>query len=76
MKANVILIIVVSQKLKKIEEVPRRREIWNDILGDLQMEFAGGSDNGKDLPSLRPALICSRCDLRRKFGQIHVGIGV
>lgn len=60
-KANDVLIVIVAQKLKKkIEEVPTSKSIkdlvggkstlQNEILGDLQMEFAGAPDKGEELP--------------------------
>jgi fatty acid synthase subunit alpha, fungi type len=60
-KANDALNIIVAQKLKKkVEEVPVSKSIkdlvggkstlQNEILGDLQMEFASTPEKGEELP--------------------------
>jgi fatty acid synthase subunit alpha, fungi type len=60
-KANDVLHILVAQKLKKkVEEVPASKSIkdlvggkstlQNEILGDLQMEFASSPEKGEELP--------------------------
>jgi fatty acid synthase subunit alpha len=61
LKANDVLIVIVAQKLKKkVEEVPVSKSIkdlvggkstlQNEILGDLQMEFASAPEKGEELP--------------------------
>jgi len=61
LKANNVLIVIVAQKLKKkVEEVPVSKSIkdlvggkWtlqNEILGNLQMEFASAPEKGEELP--------------------------
>ena len=60
-KASDVLNIIVAQKLKKkVEEVPLSKSIkdlvggkstlQNEILGDLQMEFASAPEKGEELP--------------------------
>ena len=61
LKANDVLIVIVAQKLKKkVGEVPVSKSIKdivggkstlpNEILGDLQMEFASSPEKGEELP--------------------------
>lgn len=60
-KASDILNVIVAQKLKKkVEEIPLSKSIkdlvggkstlQNEILGDLQMEFASAPEKGEELP--------------------------
>jgi fatty acid synthase subunit alpha, fungi type len=59
-KAIEILSVVVAQKLKKVDEVPLSKTIkdlvggkstlQNEILGDLQLEFASAPENAEELP--------------------------
>ena len=61
MKAIDILLVVVAQKLKKrVDEIPLSKSIkdlvggkstlQNEILGDLQQEFASSPEKGEELP--------------------------
>ena len=60
-KAIDILLVVVAQKLKKrVDEIPlsksikdlvsRKSTLQNEILGDLQQEFASAPEKGEELP--------------------------
>jgi fatty acid synthase subunit alpha len=59
-RASDVLDVIVAQKLKKVEEVPLSKSIkdlvggkstlQNEILGDLQMEFASAPEKGEELP--------------------------
>jgi fatty acid synthase subunit alpha len=60
-KAIDILLVIVAQKLKKrVDEIPRSKSIkdlvgrkstlQNEIVGDLQQEFASAPEKGEELP--------------------------
>lgn len=79
-KASNILNVIVTQKLKKkVEEVPVSKSIkdlvggkstlQNEILGDLQMEFASALEKGEELPleELGSALSVGHLGTLRKY---------